>query len=130
MTFSQKILLLAAGGVTPVGLSYGVDPSLTLDVLYGLSVSGTDQTHIYRGIMGLYLGFCALWLTAALTPAAGLERSALISLVVFMFGIAAGRGLSLLIDGQPHPLFVGYFLIEIVSGLLAMKALKTVSASG
>jgi hypothetical protein len=45
---------------------------------------------------------------------------ALVSCAVFMLGLAAGRILSLIVDGMPHWLLVVYALLEIVLGLTAI----------
>ena len=41
---------------------------------------------------------------------------ALWSLVIFMLGLAAGRGLSLFLDGIPHWLLVVYLVRELAFG--------------
>ena len=118
MNRGQKYLLFAASGVLAVALTYGVNPKFMLNFLYGMTVSGTDQTHIYRAVMGLYLGFVALWIGGALRSS--LYQPAMTSLVVFMFGIAIGRAISLAVDGMPHWLFVGYLALEIILGSIAL----------
>jgi hypothetical protein len=45
---------------------------------------------------------------------------ALVSCAVFMLGLAAGRILSLILDGMPHWLLVVYAALEIVLGLIAI----------
>lgn len=122
MNLGQKYLLFAASGVLGVALTYGVNPKFMLDFLYGITVTGTDQTHIYRAVMGLYLGFVALWIAGALRPP--LYQAAMTSLVVFMFGVAFGRVISLAADGIPHWLFVAYLALEIVLGSVALYLLQ------
>ncbi len=53
-----------------------------------------------------------------------LRQPALYSLVVFMLGLAAGRALSLVVDGMAHWLLVGYLLVEIAFGIIGWRLLK------
>ena len=64
-----KLFLLVAGVfLIPVALSYGVDPAATLPKFMNITVEGTDQTHIFRALMGLYLGMSSFCIIAAFTP--------------------------------------------------------------
>ena len=54
MNARQKFLLIAAAGLIPIALSYGVVPQATLKFLFDISIDGTNGTHIFRAIMGLY----------------------------------------------------------------------------
>jgi len=71
--------------------------------------------------MGLYLAMALFWFMGA--RAERLQTPAIMSLVVFMLGLAAGRILSLAIDGMPHPLLAIYTLLEIVFGVLGLMLL-------
>jgi len=117
-TLRRVFLLVLAIGLVPVALSYGVDPATSLKQLYGITVAGTDLTHIFRAYMGLYLAAAALWLAGAFS--APLRRPALITAGVFMLGIAAGRLLSLAVDGMPDPKFIAYLVIELIAGIPAL----------
>src|SRR5262245_19587977 len=65
----MKLFLLVAGVfLIPVALSYGVDPAATLPKFMNITVEGTDQAHIFRALMGLYLGMVAFCIIAAFTP--------------------------------------------------------------
>ncbi len=100
----QRGLLLAmAIGLTPIALSYGAAPQASLPLLYGIDASGVPTHHVFRAIMGLYLVMVCFWLAGAMRPA--LRVPSLWSLFVFSLGLALGRGLSLLLDGWPGPLF-------------------------
>jgi hypothetical protein len=71
-----------------------------------------------RAVMGLYFGMVVFWLWGAFSrPMAG---AALAACAVFMLGLAAGRILSLILDGMPHWLLVVYAVLEIVLGLIAV----------
>lgn len=110
---AQRLFLLAMGlGLVPVALSYGVMPGQSLPRIYGLGDPDLTTTHMFRAVMGLYLGMITFWLTGALRPA--LRMPALWSVLVFVTGIGLGRVLSLVLDGWPQPLLVFYLLAEIV----------------
>lgn len=116
-------LLFSAAGLFVVALSYGVAPVRVLPQLLDLTVEGTDLTHIFRAIMGLYWGMIVLWIVGAIRP--DFTRAAVIAEVVFMFGLAFGRSLSILVDGVPSLLLVGYTVVEIVFGIWGLLILKT-----
>ena len=72
--------------------------------------------------MGLYLALVLFWITGAFKVQ--LRQAALCSLIVFMLGLAAGRILSLVVDGIPHWLLVVYLVLEIVFGVLGILLIK------
>ena len=114
----RTFLLFCVVGLVPVALSYGARPSLSLDVLFGISVESTNLTHIMRAVMGLYLGMIVTWIWGAFSkPMVG---PALVSCAVFMLGLAAGRTLSFLLDGMSHWLLVVYAVLEVVLGAVAI----------
>ncbi len=123
MTVRQIFLLIAATGLTPIALSYGAAPGKSLPYLFAVNVDTVNLTHIFRAIMGLYLALVIFWVAAAFKE--DLTVPALWSLVVFMLGLAAGRAISLLLDGMPHWLLFGYLLIEVVFGIVGLRLLKT-----
>ena len=91
----KKLFLLVAGVfLIPVALSYGVDPAATLPMTMNVTVEGTDQTHILRALMGLYLGMVTFCIIAAFTPK--WRRVAVIWAVFFAYSLALGR------NPQPH----------------------------
>jgi len=110
---ARRLFLLAMGlGLVPVALSYGVMPGQSLPRIYGLGDPELATRHMFRALMGLYLGMITFWLAGALRPA--LRIPALWSVLVFVTGIALGRALSLVLDGWPQPLLVFYLLAEMV----------------
>ena len=125
MNARQKFLLIAAAGLIPIALSYGVVPQATLKFLFDISIDGTNGTHIFRAIMGLYFALIIFWILGA--RSAKLTRPALFSLTVFMLGLAGGRTLSLLIDGMPHWLLFVYLILEILFGVVGLLMLITVN---
>jgi hypothetical protein len=121
-------LVFCAGGLVPIALGYGAKPSASLDALFGIPVDTVNLTHIMRAVMGLYLGMAVLWLWGAFSrPMTG---PALVSCAVFMLGLAAGRILSLLLDGMPHWLLVVYAVLEVVLGAVAIALYKDHVAAG
>ena len=122
MNIRQSFLLVIAIGLMPVALSYGLLPERSLGFLFDVSVSNVNGTHIFRAIMGLYLALIAFWIIGAFRIE--VRQAALYSLVVFMLGLAAGRALSLVVDGMPHWLLVVYLGLEIVIGTLGVQLLK------
>ena len=107
-------LLFSAVGLTAIALSYGVVPAKVLPEVLDVTVEGTDLTHVFRAIMGLYLGLVVLWVCGAFRS--NLTRPAVVSEVTFMLGLAAGRLLSIVVDGVPSLLLVIYALLELGMG--------------
>ena len=111
----MKLFLLVAGVfLIPVALSYGVDPAATLPMSMNVTVEGTDETHIFRALMGLYLGMVAFCIIAAFTPA--WQHVAVIWAVFFAYSLAIGRIISLIVDGIPSPMLLFYLAVELVVG--------------
>ena len=65
----RAYLLFVAALIVPIALSYGVDPVAMLPKILDITVTGTDQIHIFRAMMFLYLGAATFWLIAAFNPA-------------------------------------------------------------
>jgi hypothetical protein len=111
----KKLFLLVAGVfLIPVALSYGIDPAATLPMIMNVTVEGTDETHIFRALMGLYLGMVAFCIIAAFTPS--WQHVAVIWAVFFAYSLAIGRIISLMIDGIPSPMLLFYLAVELVVG--------------
>jgi Domain of unknown function (DUF4345) len=123
MERSKLFLIITAIGLTPIALSYGAMPSVSLQYLFGISVDTVNLTHIFRAVMGLYLALIVFWIAGAVFEE--LTVPALWSLVVFMCGLAAGRILSLLLDGIPSWLLVAYLLLELAFGAVGLILLRS-----
>ncbi|MDK9762376.1 DUF4345 family protein [Vibrio sp. D420a] len=111
-------LLVASLGIFPVALTYG----LFQELFFGIDVNSIEMTNIFRATMGLYVAMGTFWLAAAFNNKYTL--SALHSLIVFMSGLAAARVVSMLVDGTPNIVLVGYTVIEAViafSGYVVLK---------
>ncbi len=93
---ARLYLLVSAAGLTAVAFSYGVAPATILPQLLDITVEGTDLIHVFRAIMGLYLGMIVLWVLGAFRPS--LTRAAVIAEIAFMSGLAVGRVLSIVVD--------------------------------
>lgn len=117
----RLFLLFVALLLVPIALNYGLHPSTTLPMSLDIQVSGTDQTHIYRGVMCLYLGTALFFAIGAFTPS--WQRVAVIYAIVFAASIAVGRVISLVVDGWPSPLLLIYLATEIVGSLLGFAVL-------
>jgi len=122
MNIRQMFLLVVAIGLLPIALSYGLIPQKSLSYLFDITVSDPNGIHIFRAVMGLYLALIIFWLIGAFKVQ--VRQAALYSLIVFMFGLAAGRILSLIIDGMPHRLLAVYLVLELVFGVLGILLTK------
>lgn len=122
MKIQSIFLLLVAAGLTPIALSYGFSPVDSLSFLFGIDASSVNVSHIFRAVMGLYLALAMFWVMGAMSTKYRLP--ALYSLVIFMWGLAMGRLLSLLVDGMPHWLLVVYLFLEFGFGLVGLKMIK------
>ena len=120
-------LLFSAAGLVVVALSYGVAPAAVLPKVLDLAIESTDLTHILRAIMGLYLGMFVLWVLGAVRS--NFTRAAVIAEVFFMIGLAFGRVLSIVVDGVPSILLIGYTVVEIAMGLWGILILKNLSTT-
>lgn len=130
---AQRLFLLAMSlGLLPFALSYGALPEASLPWLYGIEEPDLPTQHVFRAVMGLYLGMIALWFGGFLR--ADLRLPALWSLFVFVTGIALGRALSLALDGWPQPILVFYLVAEIalaaISWFLIAKTAPPTTKSG
>jgi hypothetical protein len=118
----KYFLIIAAIGLTPIALSYGLVPGISLMYLFDMDATGTSAKHIFRAVMVLYFGMSVLWCWGAFKPQ--LREPALYSLVFFMLGLASGRILSILIDGLPNGLLITYLVLELVMGFIGLRVLQ------
>jgi hypothetical protein len=122
MNPAKIFLWVCAAGLVPIALSYGVMPVQSLHMLLGLTVETVNEMHIFRAIMGLYLGMVLLWIIGAMHEK--YERAAIVAVVLFMGGLAAGRTLSIVADGWPHWVLVSYTAIEVVIAIVGIVLLR------
>jgi hypothetical protein len=127
VNLTKAFLLFAAIGLTPIALGYGAMPGTSLQWLFGIDASSVNSSHIFRAVMGLYLALAVFWVAGAFNSR--LQFAALWSLVVFMLGLAAGRILSLVLDGSPHPLLLVYLVLEVVMGIIGLALVRKAGSS-
>ena len=123
MKSSRFYLIFSAAGLLPIALSYGIDPNRILPMLFQFDSAGGDTVQVLRAIMGLYFATIILWLLGAIRGGP-LMRTALISEIVFMSGLAGGRLLDLLLKGWPSPMLVVYIVAELVLATWGIFCLK------
>ena len=123
----KALLILVAIGLIPIALSYGLIPDKSMSYLYEITDLQLNQIHIFRAIMCLYLALIVFWLIGAFNIR--LRQAALYSLVVFMLGLAAGRILSLIVDGIPNWLLLVYLFLELGFGVIGYILIKKSAVS-
>lgn len=104
--------------VSSIAIVYGFQPNMVFDV----SVNSIDEANIFKAIMGLYSAFSMLWILGIFQI--DLWKTATVSNIVFMLGLAFGRIISMLLDGIPTVIFVAGTAGELVLGLFAFYQLK------
>jgi len=125
MKNAKLLLWLGAIGLLPIALSYGVAPELLIPMLFDIDVLSPDLVHIFRAVMGLYFGMIFLWIWGARNEK--MTIPALYTLLFFMFGLAGGRMLSLLLDGMVNWLLEVYMILEFGFGFTALAILKRIN---
>jgi hypothetical protein len=100
--------------VVPVALIYGFQPKLLFDI----HPKTTDENNILKAVMGFYLAFSGLWILGILKPS--FWKAATISNLLFMFGLAFGRMISIFFDGIPSTLFILGTIGEVILGIYAL----------
>ena len=119
-------LLFSAANLLVVALIYGLAPASVLPAIAEIHVEGADQSHVFRAIMGLYLGMIALWITGAFRS--DFTRAAVIAEIFFMLGLACGRGLSIIVDGVPSMFFIASAVAELGLGVWGICVLRSLLA--
>ncbi|WP_420574950.1 DUF4345 domain-containing protein [Kordia sp.] len=105
-------LTLSTAAILVVGATYGLYPDTFLPLFFDFSVKTTDLNHVFRAIMGSYFALGIYWGYSVYFQKHW--RSATYSVVFFMGGLAAGRLLSIFIDGIPSTAFTVGTILEIV----------------
>jgi len=126
---SKKNLHLAISIIiiTIISLTYGLFPNIILPNLFDFKVESTDLKQVFRAMMGLYLGMVILWVTGIFKPL--YWRTATISNVFFMVGLASGRIISLMIDGVPSISFLVGLGLELTLAFWGITNLNKYRAS-
>jgi hypothetical protein len=123
MKLSRFYLIFSAAGLLPIAMSYGLDPNRILPKLFQFHPVEGDMVHVLRAIMGLYFATIILWLLGAIRGGS-MMRTALISEIVFMSGLAAGRLLDILLDGWPSPVLIAYTVAELLLAAWGILCLR------
>lgn len=117
--FKNRIhLIISVLIVVPVAFIYGFQPDLKFDI----HLNTIDEHNIFKAIMGLYLGFSALWILGIFKES--YLRLALITNVIFMLGLGFGRIFSIFLDGVPTSGYIFGTTAELVLGLYGVWVLK------
>lgn len=119
--FVVKIhLIISAVIVIPVSLIYGFDPELQFEI-YPKTL---DEHNFLKAIMGVYIAFSILWVLTIFNEK--YLKTALISNMIFMFGLGFGRVLSILLDGIPTFGYVFGTFAELFLGFYGSWVLNRV----
>ena len=116
--FINKIhLIISICIVAPTAFIYGFKSELSFDMF----LETIDEHNFYKAIMGLYIGFSTLWILGVFKTK--YFQIAIITNMIFMFGLGFGRILSILMDGIPTSgylfgtfaeLFLGFYGIWVL----------------
>ena len=117
MQLKKAFLIGAFVAVTIIALLYGVSPTWFAATFLGVTDLNLNFAHILSAIAGLYLALAAFWLYAAFNDK--YRDAALLTTILFAGGLAAGRCVSLILDGQPAPVLLIYLAMEFAVVLVA-----------
>lgn len=115
---SKTHLIISVLIVVPVAFVYGFNPELSFDIF----LETIDEHNFYKAIMGLYLGFSALWILGVFKTK--FLKVAIITNIIFMLGLGIGRVLSILIDGMPTSGYIFGTVAELFLGLYGIWVLN------
>ena len=108
--------------ITVISLTYGLFPNKSLPKFFEFNVESIDLKNVFRATMGLYLGMVVLWVIGIFKPFHW--RTATISNVFFMTGLALGRIISLVVDGVPPIAFSVGLALELTLALWGIRNLN------
>ena len=107
--------------VIPIAFVYGFQADLKFDI----HLNTIDEHNFFKAIMGLYVGFSALWILGIFKT--NFWKLATITNVVFMLGLGFGRVLSIFLDGTPTGGFIFGTAVELLLGFYSLWVLKKVN---
>ncbi len=108
----RSFLIAAFLIVSIIALLYGISPAWFAHRFLGITELSMNVAHILRAVMGLYLGLGLFWLCAAFSDKH--RNTAVLTTIIFAGGLAIGRIISFITDGQPAPLLIIYLILEIM----------------
>jgi hypothetical protein len=111
LKIKQAYLVLSSIIVAVIALLYGLSPQWFARSFLGVRDLDVNLAHILRAVMGLYIGFGLFWLFSALSNRH--SSTAVLTTFIFAAGLVSGRIVSLVADGLPSPLLVGYTVAEL-----------------
>lgn len=111
-------LIISVFIVIPVAFIYGFQPDFKFDI----HLNTIDEHNLFKAIMGMYLGFSALWILGVFKE--DYWKIATITNTIFMLGMGFGRVLSIFLDGIPTDDYIFGTIAELVLGLYGVWVLK------
>ena len=123
MSSLTKFSLWGAGlMMLVVGTLHLINPQMMMNTPM-IELSSVNHLHAVRAVYGGgYLGIAALFLLGALGKFE--SRFALLSVVVVFSGFAAGRLVSIVVDGVPVGMYFGVISAEVFFAVCATMALR------
>jgi len=116
--FINKIhLIISVCIVVPTAIVYGFKPELS----FNMFLETVDEHNFYKAVMGLYLGFSSLWVLGLFKT--NYFKIAIVTNIVFMFGLGLGRLLSMFTDGTPTFGYQFGLLAELFLGVYGLWVL-------
>jgi hypothetical protein len=116
MQLKKAYLTLASVAVAIIALLYGISPTWYAATFLGITDLNPNVAHILRAVTGLYLALAAFWLYSAFNDK--YRNTAVLTTILFAGGLAAGRCVSLIVDGQPAPVLLIYGAMEFAVVLI------------
>lgn len=111
-------LIISVFIVIPVAFIYGFQPDFKFDI----HINTIDEHNLFKGIMGMYLGFSALWILGIFKE--HYWKIATITNTIFMLGMGFGRIISIFLDGIPTGDYIYGTIAEILLGIYGVWILK------
>ena len=112
MLLKKGLLILSFLTISVIAFLYGISPPWFFDtMLVDAPAPNTDQSHILRAVMTLYLALGLFWLYCAFSDS--LRDAGIIVLAIFCGGLVIGRILSVMVDGMPSPILLVYIGMEL-----------------
>src|SRR5262245_14631866 len=118
----KAYLTFAFAAVTIFALMYGISPTWYAATFLGITDLSPNIAHILRAVTGLYLALAAFWLYSAFNEK--YRNAAVLTTILFAVGLAAGRSVSLIVDGQPAPLLLLYGAAELAVVLIGYRVFR------
>jgi hypothetical protein len=116
MQLKKAYLTMASVAVAIIALLYGLSPAWFAATFLGITGLNPNVAHILRAVAGLYLALAAFWLYSAFNDK--YRNTAVLTTIPFAGGLAAGRCVSLIVDGQPAPMLLIYGAMELAVVLI------------